>query len=120
MAQGLLKITPRELCATVGDTWAHKVTLWEDGAVKDVSAATDISVALQDHTGSAVISATACSSGATGASWSTGVVVLPFTATQTAALATRSDNYRLELQVTIGGAKMTWPMPMVRVQNGVI
>jgi hypothetical protein len=125
MAQGRLSSTPRSLLATVGDDWAHKITLYEDGVLKDVSSASDISVALQDHGGWQVIAPTACASGATGAAWATGVVVLPFTAATTvlawrASTLSRQNEYLLELQVTLGGLRETWPLIPVLVQNGII
>ncbi len=118
MAQGQLAITPRHAGATAGDDWAHAFTLWDNGAAKNVSAATDVSAAVQNMAGVSVISATACSSGAAGAAWATGVVVLPFTAAQTLALI--RNQYRLEIQVTLAGAKTTWPLVPVEVQTGII
>jgi hypothetical protein len=118
MAQGRLSSTPRSLLATVGDDWAHKVTLYEDGVLKDVSSATAISAALQDHGGYTILASAACSSVATGAAWATGVVVLPFLAANTS--AARPNEYLLEIQVTIGGLKQTWPLIPLMVQNGII
>lgn len=119
MAKGQLAITPRKSEATIGDDWAQAFTLWDDGAAKNVSTATDISAAVVDLAGKTVISGTACSSGATGAAWATGVVVLPFTATQTAAIGL-ANQYFIEIQVTLGGAKTTWPRVPVDVQSGAV
>ena len=111
MASGLLAITPRSLEATAGDDWTHlRVTLWEDGAAKNVSAASSISAALMDSGGNAIISATDCSSGATGATWASGIVALPFLAASTDIGA---NEYVLEIQAVLSGAKRTWRTSLV-------
>ncbi len=117
MAKGQLSITPRVAAATVGDDWALGFTLYDGGTVKNVSSAT-ISAALQTNAGATAIAATALSSSATGAAWATGVVVAGFTAAQTAALS--DGDYFLEIEVTLSGAKTTWPLVPVSVQAGVI
>ena len=111
MASGLLAITPREVAATAGDDWTHlRVTVWEDGAAKDVSAATAISAAVKDNGGNEIIADTACASGATGASWSTGIIALPFLAADTDIAA---NQYVLEIQATLSGKVRTWRTSIV-------
>lgn len=119
MAKGQLAITPRKSEATTGDDWSQAFTLWDDGAVKNVSSATAISAAVVDLAGNQIIGDTACSSGASGAAWTTGVVVLPFTATQTAAIS-RASQFYIEIQTTIAGAKTTWPRIPVDVALGTV
>ncbi len=119
MAAGQLAITPREAYATLGDDWAQALTLWDNGAVRDVSSASAIKAAVFDLAGNQIIAATSCVSGAAGASWSTGVVVLPFTAAQTAVLFPIGE-YSIVLQVTISGARTTWPLVPAFVQYGIL
>lgn len=118
MALGQLAITPGYARATAGDDWAHVFTLWDNGAVKNVATASAISAAIQNMAGAVVVAETACASGATGAAWSTGQVALPFSASQTSGLI--RNQYRIELQVTLGGVKTTWPLVPVEVQTGTI
>lgn len=118
MATGQLSITPRAFQATSGDDWRLGFTLWEAGSAKNVSAATAIQAALRTTSGETAIAATAQSAGTTGASWATGIVVAAFTASQTASLP--AGDYQLEVEVTIGGVRTTWPLAAVSVQIGVI
>lgn len=108
MAVGQLALTPHEHRATAGDDWRLGVTLWSNGAAADVHLCT-INAALRDANGYLVVASIAQSSGTTGASWASGVVVVAFPASATGALL-RDCEYYLEIQVTDGsGLKTTWP-----------
>ncbi len=115
MAKGQLATTPRYARATVGDDWALGFTLWDNGAVKDVSAAT-IDAAILDQAGNEIISDTALLSTATGATWASGAVIVNIPSATTLALA--PGEYRLVIQTTIAGNKTTWPFIPVEVQKG--
>lgn len=118
MATGQLAITPRAAQATSGDDWRLGLTLWEAGLVKNVSAATAIQAALRTTAGDTAIAATAQSSATTGAAWGTGIVVAAFAAAATAVLP--AGEYLLEIEVTLGGVRTTWPLVPVTVTRGVI
>lgn len=103
---------------TPGDDASLAVTLFMAGVALNVTGTT-IEAAIQDGLGCQMIAATTQSSSTSGASWSTGLVVVEFTAAQTAGLQ-RGDAF-LEIQQTLGtGAKRTWPLIPLEIQAGVI
>lgn len=103
-----------------GDDWDITVTLKKDGVAYDVSTATDISASIVDSDGIApntVISAVTCDSGATGANWASGVVVVEIPNGST---NVTPQNAYLEIQVTLGGKKSTWPRNNIVIKKGTI
>ena len=103
-----------------GDDWDISVTLKTDGSATDVSGATAIKAALvSDNSNSptTLISAVTLDSGATGASWATGVVVVEFPAAST---DITTGDHLLEIQVEEGGKKKTWPRVNIDVRKGTI
>ncbi len=104
-----------------GDDWEFSLTLKVNGTVYDVSTATDISVAIissDTPNASVLISAPALSSGAAGADWTNGVVVVEIPAADTG--ITQYGTRYLELQVTMDGKKHTWPRAAIQVKKGTI
>lgn len=102
------------------DDWDITVTLKKDGAAYDVSTATDISAAVVSDDGTnptTIIAATSMSAVATGADWANGVVVCEFAAANT---DVSPQNAFLEIQVTLGGKKTTWPRNNVVIKKGTI
>ncbi len=114
MALGQLAITPRYANATSGDDWRLAFTLWDGGSVKNVSAAT-IRAGVQDLGGNLLVDATAQSISTTGASWSTGVVVIALTSASTSAL--QPGQYAIEIEVTLSGVITTFPLIPLIVQK---
>ena len=104
-----------------GDDWAVPVELYdEDGEQWDVSTAT-IQAALVKVVGDTptlLIAATAQSSGATGAVWAQGKVVVEFTNTLTGAVVDYGT-HQVEVEVTISLKKTTKRFP-VKVINKAI
>jgi len=89
----------------------------------DVSTATDITAQIVDSdsdsdTPTLIIGPVTCLVGATGADWANGIVIAPFVSAATAVL-TPQRGY-LEMQVTIGGKKTTWPRTIVDIKAGTI
>ena len=104
-----------------GDDWDIVVTLKKDGVAYDVSTATAIQAAVVSDDGTApttIVSAVTLDSGATGANWAKGVVIVEIPAATTASLT--SQRAFVEIQVTIGGKKSTWPRQAVDVKVGTI
>jgi len=104
-----------------GDDWDIVVTLKKDGVAFDVSTATAIQAAVVSDDGTApttIVSAVTLDSGATGASWATGVVVIEIPAATTGALT--SQRAYVEIQVTLGGKKSTWPRQPIDIKVGTI
>lgn len=104
-----------------GDDWAITTTLKKDGSAYNVSGATISAavVSLNRKEPIQAIAATAQSSGTTGANWANGVVVSKFPASATALVTTYGTLY-LEIQVTLGGEKETWPRLPITVNKGFI
>jgi hypothetical protein len=101
-----------------GDDWALQCTFTENGAPLDLSGAADISAAIIAQDGTTQIDATVQSPTAQGADWANGIVVVSFTAAQTAAMTTLG-HHLLEVQVTDGG-KYSFPRERIKVAAGVI
>ena len=102
------------------DDWAISVTLNKDGAAFDVSTATDISAAIVNNDGTnptTIISAVTLDSGATGADWANGVVVVEI---PNASTDVDPQNAYLEIQVTIAAKKTTWPRNNIVIKKGTI
>lgn len=100
-----------------GDDFLVPVTLTIDDAAFDMSGATSVlaRVVSADHA-QALTAEVAQSSGASGASWSAALVVVAFAAADTAAIsATGLAN--IEIQVTLGGKKSTWFVPIEIVRG---
>jgi predicted RecA/RadA family phage recombinase len=116
MALGFLTTAPESFSATAGDDWRLQVTLRDNGTAKDLSTAT-VSAALVDLGDEVAIAETAQSSGTTGATWASGVVVVAFDDAATDSLA--AGSYRLKVQAIIGGVKTTWPDIAITVQSGI-
>ena len=105
-----------------GDDWSLSVTLERDGVAFNASTATDISAAVvsgADQHACVLIAARSMDSGAAGADWSTGVVILDFPASVTSGVSEYGARY-IEIQVTIGGKKTTWPRLAVLINKGLI
>lgn len=103
-----------------GDDWDISITLNKDGAAYDVSTATDISAAVVSDNGIApttIIAAATQSSVATGADWANGVVVVEI---PNASTDVTPQNAYLEIQVTLGGKKTTWPRNNIVIKKGTI
>ena len=104
-----------------GDDWICSVTLKRNGVAQDVSLATDISAAVvssDDQNVTEIIGATTQSSGTAGADWANGVVVVKFPAASTS--VTEYGQRYIEIQVTIGGDKESWPRQAFLVKKGII
>lgn len=104
-----------------GDDWEISVTLKRSGVVYDVSTATDISAAIvssNDDSVTTVIAAISQSALAAGANWGAGVVVVEIPAASTG-ITDYGQKY-IEIQVTIGGKKITWPRIPITVKKGII
>lgn len=102
------------------DDWDIAITLNKDGSPFDVSTATDISAAIVDSDGNnpqTVVAAVSLSAGATGADWANGVVVAEFAAANT---DVTPQNAYIEVQVTLGGKKSTWPRNNIVIKKGTI
>ena len=102
---------------TPGDDIAITRDLYENGILADLSSAT-IYAALQNARGRQYISSTLQSSSAAGAAWTTGRVVIEFSAAQSIVLR-RGDAW-LEIEVIRAGKKKTWPLFLIEVQQGSI
>jgi len=103
------------------DDWDIEYTVKKDGAAYDVSAATNISASVVDSDGidpQTVIAAVTCDSGATGADWANGVVIIEIPAASTG--VTTLGQVFIELQVTLGGKKQTWPRKAIIIKKGTI
>ena len=88
-----------------------------DSGNEDLTGAT-IEASLVDAAKTAeLIVDTAQSSGAAGASWSTGLVAVVFTAAQTAALVA-ADTAFIELGITLSGIRLPCDSVPVRIEKG--
>jgi len=104
-----------------GDDWDISITLKKDGVAFDVSAATEILGSVVDSDGttvSTIIGTVTADSGATGADWANGIVVLEFANANTASLDPQKG--WVEIQVTIASKKTTWPRPSLDIKEGTI
>lgn len=111
---------PKPLEVFTADDWEISVTLSKDGVAYDVSTATNISAAVVDNDGinpTTIISAVTLSSGATGADWTNGVVVVEI---PNASTNVNPQNAYLEIQVTIAAKKTTWPRNNIVIKKGTI
>ena len=102
---------------TTGDDLALALTLLENGVPANLSSAT-IKAAIQDGNGRLIVPVAVQSSSAAGASWSAGIVVCEFTAANAAGL--QFGDVFLEIEVTRGVKKTTWPLEKYQVQRGAI
>lgn len=103
------------------DDWVVSVTLERDGVAADVSAATSIDAAItdtNDANASIIVPQVSASAVEAGADWANGVVVLVFPAASTG--ITHYGAAYVEVQVTNGGRKQTWPRVKVQVRKGTI
>ena len=95
-------------------------TLTKDGAVEDVSAASNISAALTTRDGqTSYVQNLALASGDVDANWALGVVVVTFAAAGTGTLPI-GGGIRLEIQTTIAALKTTWFSDDIDSKNGVL
>ena len=105
-----------------GDDWDIFATLKRNGLVEDVSTATDISAAIvssDDANAKLLIDAPTQNSGAAGADWANGIVVVEIPRANTA-ITTYGKVY-LELQITKDGKKKTWgTRSPINVRKGLI
>jgi hypothetical protein len=104
-----------------GDDWDIAVTLKKDGSPFDVSTATAIEAAIvstDDRGVEVLVPAVTLDSGATGADWANGVVVVEIPSASTGSLS--SGAAYIEIQVTMGGKKSTWPRNKLTVKKGTI
>lgn len=85
----------------MGDPANIVITCKIGGIAQDISAATDIQVALCRH-GVLIAQVTAI-----GSDWAAGIIIAPFTKTQTAAL-TANSTVTFEIEVTEGGDPNSW------------
>jgi len=103
-----------------GDDWDIQFTVNKNKVVYDVSTATDISASIVDSDGinpTTIISAVTCSSGATGADWANGVVIIEIPNGST---GVDPQNAYVELQVTLASKKSTWPRQNIVIKKGTI
>lgn len=118
MAIGQLAVTPKRAMVSEGDDWCLGFTLWDNGAVKDVSGGT-IKAAVQGLNGQVIIESVTQSSATTGAAWATGIVVIIIDADDTDTIL--PSEYRLEIEYTsAAGKRTTWPLIPIEVQGTVI
>jgi hypothetical protein len=103
-----------------GDDWDILITLNRNGTPQDVSGASSIDASIvssDDDNVTTLIAAVSLNSGATGADWSNGVVLAEFPAAST---GVATGIAYVELQVTEGGKKTTWPRQAIIVKTGTI
>lgn len=103
-----------------GDDWNELVTLKVDGVAYNFSTATEVSVALvstDDDNATALIAATAQADSGD-ADWTNGIVACVFPRASTG--ISSYGRFYLEIQVTLGGAKRTWPRQAIEVRKGVV
>ena len=103
------------------DDWDIEFTVKKDGAAFNVSAATDISASIVDSDGidpQTIIAAVSCDSGATGADWANGIVLIEIPAASTD--VTNLGQAWVELQVTLDSKKQTWPRQPITIKKGTI
>ena len=103
-----------------GDDWDIIFNLQKDGVAFDASTATEIKAAIVDSDGAApstIISEVVLDSGATGANWSSGILIIEIPNASTNVSAQRAY---VEVQVTIGGKKQTWPRRPFDIKTGTI
>jgi len=104
-----------------GDDWNVQVTLKKDGVATDVSAASAIEASIVDSDGIApatLVAAVTCDSGATGADWANGIVIVEIPNASTTSLD--PQNAYMEIQVTTAGLKETWPRSNLVIKKGTI
>lgn len=109
------------LTVFTGDDWDITMTLTKDRAAYDVSTATEIKASVVDSDSispSTLIAAVTLDSGATGANWASGIVVIEIPNASTGSVATGTAY--IEVQVTIGGKKQTWPRQQITIKAGTI
>lgn len=92
-----------------GDDWDINVTLKLNGVVYDASGATIKAALIRYIQGvpTQTIADTTMSSGATGADWTNGIIVLEFPAASTATVDFYT-RYDVEIQADKGGKKKSW------------
>lgn len=109
-----------------GDTWALTIELLAEddtGAIVpyDASGAGDISLGVvcsNDADAELLLPAQSADSGASGADWAAGVVVVEFPKTDTD-ITTYGTAY-VEAQVTESGKPVTWPRYQITIKKGVL
>ncbi len=101
-----------------GYDFSRRRTFSVDGVAQDLSAAT-IKICLKDSTKATELITDTAQTNDGGASWATGVVILRFTAVQTAALATFGDAF-IELSVVIAGIRYPYEDIPVVIERGFI
>lgn len=101
-----------------GDDLSHLVTIYDGAVVYDFSAASSVSCAMTDGYQRQYIGPTAQSSGASGAAWSTGALIVEFPSLYSYNL-TRGDVW-LEIQIIKGGKRYSPPLLRLEVETGVI
>ncbi len=100
-----------------GYDFIGQYTFYLDKAPEDLSAATLIEWSLKNATKTVeLITDTTQDSGASGASWSTGVVILQFSAAQTVGLSP-GDGF-IEVAVVKGGLRLPYPDIPVTIEAG--
>lgn len=104
-----------------GDDWVVSTTLMTDDQIEDVSSATSIDAAVvstDDDDSSLLVGPVSLSASEPGADWANGIVVAVFPSADTG--IDRYGSAFIELQVTEGGYKTTWPRIKIRVKKGLV
>jgi hypothetical protein len=104
---------------TAGDDTTLAVQLYDDGGaafVIDPGATVRAAIVDIRHT-AIIVAAVACDNAATGADWSTSLVVVEFTALQTAAITSNSDAW---LEIEVADTTTTTHFERIKLQRGLI
>ncbi len=100
-----------------GYDFIGQYTFYLDGIAEDLSSASLIECSLKNEAKtSELIADTSQNSGATGASWASGVVVIQFSAAQTVGLT--AGNGYIEVAVVKGGLRLVYPDIAVVIEAG--
>lgn len=114
---GTVAICPAQIRAFAGDDWFYSFTLYEDGLPVNVSGAT-ITAAVRTLTDQLAVPVTVQSAASSGASWSTGIVIVAFPNALTVGLT--AMEYFIELDVFLNARYHTWPLIPVDVTTATI
>jgi len=106
-----------------GDDWTMNATLKQNGALYDASAATAIEAAVvyqQKNSDPTQEISTTSQLGNAGEDLANGLIVVKFPSASTANVTKYDQDLLIEIQVTNGGEKITWPRKLFNVQKGTI
>ena len=102
-----------------GDDWAIPLTIKKNGLALDISTATITACVgfVEGRVGQPLTPSVAQSSGAAGADWATGQLVVEFPLATTGTIK-RYGALFIEITITLGGVRKTWPRYTIEVYKG--